>query len=374
MTNDDKKVNHTVADDEIDLIELAKTIWNGRKLLIKTVLVFMVFGLLVALFSPKQYLASTTMVPQISNSKSKLGGLSSLAAMAGFNLDINTDVNELSPFVYPQIVQSVPFQLEIMNSSYTFSDVEKPVTLYEYFIEYAKPGFSSIVKKYTIGLPGVIISSLKGKHELSIDSVGKTIQITGEQEKVRKIIAHNLTLETNDKEGYVVLNSQFHEPKLAAEVAQKGQELLQKYIIEFKIEKASAQLAFINERHNEKKKEFQQAQSRLAAFIDRNKNVTSAVARIEEQRLQNEYKLAFDVYSNLAQQLEQAQIKVKEETPVFSVVKPVTVPLEKSKPKRSLILVIWTFMGGVVGLGWIFGKQLHATVKAKWNGEPPQKS
>lgn len=369
MTEEVKK-NQAVAEDEIDLIALAKTIWDGRKTIILTVLAFMVIGLAVALFSAKEYTASTTMVPQISTKSSKLGGLSSLAAMAGFNLDMNMESSQLSPFIYPQIVQSVPYQLEIMNTKFNFSEVDRPVTILEYYTEYYKPGFLSTVKKYTLGLPGVILGSLRGEREQTAASVGtKTIQLSEDQERIRKMIAENISLETNDKEGYLILSSRFPEPKLAAEVAQKGLELLQQYITEFKIEKATAQLEFIEERHKEKKKEFREAQATLAAFRDRNKNVTSAMARTEEERFQNEYQLAFDVYSELAQQLEQARITVKEDTPVFSIVKPVIVPLEKSSPNRPMILIIWTFLGGVVAIGWIFGKQFLSTVKTRWNEE-----
>lgn len=374
MTNNTTKKT-TDEDDEIDLIALAKTMWDGKKTIILTVLVFMIIGLMVAMFSPKEFSASTTMVPQISNKSSKLGGLSSLAAMAGFNLDMNMETSQLSPYIYPQIVQSVPFQLEIMQTKFHFAEVPQPVTIEEYYLVLYEPGFFSTLKKYTLGLPGVIIGSIRGKKETeetwgANDSIArKTIQLTEDQEIIRKMIGNSVTLETNDKEGYVTLTASFGEARLAAEVAQRGQELLQKYITEFKIEKAQAQLQFIEERFNEKKKEFRQAQASLAAFRDRNKNVTSAMARTEEERLQNEYKLAFDVYSELAKQLEQARITVKEDTPVFSIVKPVVVPLEKSKPNRPMILVIWTFLGGIIGIGWIFGKQFLATVKGKWNAE-----
>jgi LPS O-antigen subunit length determinant protein (WzzB/FepE family) len=371
MTEKIKNNHIPVADDEIDLIALAKTIWDGRKTIITTVLLFMLIGLGVALLSPKEYTASTTIVPQNLNKNFRLGSLSSLAAMAGVNLDLNMETRELSPYIYPQIVQSDPFQLEIMNTPFIFSDVDKPVSLYEYYTNYSKPGVISLVKKYTLGLPGVIIGAIRGKKEETPDSIaGKIIQLTAEKEGIRNLIAQNVTLETNDKEGYIVLNTRFHEPRLAAEVAQKGQELLQKYITKFKIEKASAQLLFIQERYAEKKTEFYQSQTNLAAFLDRNKNVTSAMARTEEARLQYEYKLAFEIYSQLSQQLEQARIKVKEDTPVFAIVKPVKVPMEKSKPNRPMIFVIWTFLGGVIGIGWIFGKQFLQTIKTKWNEEP----
>jgi len=50
---DTKQTGQTqVAEDEIDLIQLAKTLWAGRRSVIKTTLIFMVLGLFIALFSP----------------------------------------------------------------------------------------------------------------------------------------------------------------------------------------------------------------------------------------------------------------------------------------------------------------------------------
>lgn len=372
---DKTKTNNQVADDEIDLIALAKTIWDGRKFIIKTVLSFMCIGLVVALLSPKEYTASTTLVPQISSGSSKLGGLSSLAAMAGFNLNnMNENTGELSPMVYPQIVQSVPFQLELMNTPFTFEDVKQPVSIYEYYTEFYKPGILATVKKYTIGLPFVILRAIKPKAEKELPltttlDINKPIYLTKEQEDVRKIIDEGIKLETNDKDGYVTLNVSSAQPRLAAEIAQKAQKLLQKHITTYKIEKASAQLKFIEERYNDNKAEFEAAQAALANFRDKNKNVTSARARTQEERLQSNYQLAFDVYSQLAQQLEQARIQVKEDTPIFSVIKPVTVPLEKSSPNRPMILIIWTFLGGIIAIGWILGKEFWESIKEQWNKE-----
>ena len=114
-------------DDEIDLLELAKTLWNGRKTIVKYITIAGVIGLVIVLLSPKEYTSSTSMVPQTSQSANKLGGLSSLAAMAGFNLDATNTSDALSPMVYPQIVLSVPFQVELMNTSFTFAEVNHPV-------------------------------------------------------------------------------------------------------------------------------------------------------------------------------------------------------------------------------------------------------
>ena len=373
----DKQINH-VEEDEIDLIALAKTVWDGRKIIILSVTIFAILGLMVALLSPKEYTTTSTMVPQISDSSSKLGGLSSLAAMAGFNMNLNKGSSDLSPYIYPQIVQSVPFQVELMNTPFTFSDVDHPVSIFEYYTEHFRPGFLSLAKKYTIGLPmlvvGAIVKAVKPTPpEIDASSndylINAPISLSEDEESVRKIIQAHVTLETNDKDGYVTLNVVAREPLLAAQAGQKAQELLQRYITEFKIGKASAQLKFIEGRYTENKQKFEESQTALADFRDRNKNVTSARARTQEERLQSEYQLAFEVYSGLAQQLEQARIQIKEETPVFAIVRPVIVPLVKSKPNRPMIIVIWTFLGGVIGIGWIFGKQFFKTIKTKWKEE-----
>ena len=91
----------------------------------------------------------------------------------------------------------------------------------------------------------------------------------------------------------------------------------------------------------------------MAQFRDANRNFASAVARTTEERLSNEYSVVLGVYSELAKQREQANIQVKEDTPIFAVVEPVTVPTERSKPKRALICVAFTFLGGFCGIGLV---------------------
>ena len=69
----------------------------------------------------------------------------------------------------------------------------------------------------------------------------------------------------------------------------------------------------------------------------------------------------------MAKQLETQRIQVKEDTPVFTIIKPVSVPIERSKPNRPMILIIWTFLGGIIGVGMVFGRTFIADVKEKWN-------
>lgn len=356
-------------DDEIDLIALAKTAWSGRRTIIKTTLLFTVLGVFIAIFTPNQYSVTATLVPQAS-SGSKLGGLSSLAAMAGFNMDMGTTA-ELSPAIYPKIVQSVPFKLELLQTKIDFKGKEKPISLYDYYTDEDNQGFNLIgtLKKYTIGLPGVIIKAIRGKQEEAFvvqDAKNEVIALSTNEYEILKSLSENVYLNADVKEGTLTLTAIMPEALAAAQLGQSALTMLQSYITKYKIEKAQAQLDFIQERFEVKKAEFEQAQLDLASFRDRNKFMSTAIAKTEEERLQSEYQIAFSVYNELAKQLETAKIRVKEETPVLTVIEPITIPNEKSEPKRSLIVFVWVFLGGIIGVGWMFGKVYLVDIRKKW--------
>lgn len=353
--------------DEIDVLEVVKTFWNGRKVIVKYTLIAGLLGILIALLSPKEYTATTSMVPQTGNTNNKLGGLSSLAAIAGFNLDLNSISDNLTPLVYPQIVKSTPYQLELMNIPFSFAEVDHPVSLYEYYTEVASPRILSLISKYTLGLPALLISSFKKNTPEESSDRKNPIALSLKQERVRKLIEQKVVLDLDSKQGFLTLTATFPEALVSAQVADQARELLQKYITQYKTSKATDQLNFIEQRYSEKKIEFEKAQEKLARFRDQNKNVSSALARTEEERIQSEYNIAMDVYNELAKQLEQAKIQVKQETPVFSILEPALIPQEKSKPKRTIIVLLWTFLGGFIGTIIVFGKVLFNKISSRWN-------
>jgi LPS O-antigen subunit length determinant protein (WzzB/FepE family) len=361
-------------EDEIDFIALAKTFWAGRKTILISVLIGTVLGVFVAIFTPSTYTVTTIIVPQMaSSSTSKMGGLSSLAALAGIDLSGSASGSDMSPIVYPQIVSSVPFQLELMNAPLNFADVDHPVSMFDYYTKYSKPSVLGVVKKYTIGLPGVIIGALKGKPkelELPKKSVGKQpIYLNDDQYQIKSMLDDAVVLDAAPKDGYLSLTVQMPEALVAAQLADKAMEILQRDITDFKIEKAKADLDFIQGRYDVAKTEAEGYQLHLAQKSDQFKNLTSAVPQVQSDRLQTRYGIANAVFQQLAQQLEMAKLQVKKDTPVFTVVQPATIPSEKSGPKKPLILVAFIFLGGLIGISIIFGKPFIFGLKEKWNVE-----
>jgi LPS O-antigen subunit length determinant protein (WzzB/FepE family) len=341
-------------EDSIDIIALLQSIWTGKKLILKTVLVFMILGLFIAVFSQNEYTASTTIVPQSSSEKPG-GSLGGIAALAGINLGSVGQQSSISPTLYPQILTNITFQKELLETLITIEGQDNKITYKEYYTNVYSPSVLSSIKKYTIGLPGVLIGLLKSDEISKEESKNNDYlpQITQDDKKLIELLLEQLSMEVNDKDGYIGLSTTMPEARAAAELTQKAQELLEQYVIDFKIEKSSSELDFIKNRYQEKEQEFQKIQQKLALYTDRNQNVNSARAKMELMLLQSEYDLAYGVYSELAKQLETQELKVKEDTPIFTILQPVFVPLEKTGPKRSLILIIYTFLGFVLSIGYL---------------------
>ena len=341
-------------EDSIDIIALLQSIWTGKKLILKTVLVFMILGLFIAVLSQNEYTASTTIVPQSSSEKPG-GSLGGIAALAGINLGSVGQQSSISPTLYPQILTNISFQKELLETLITIEGQDNKITYKEYYTNVYSPSVLSSIKKYTIGLPGVLIGLLKSDEISKEESKNNDSlpQITEDDKKLIELLLEQLSMEVNDKDGYIGLSTTMPEARAAAELTQKAQELLEQYVIDFKIEKSSSELDFIKNRYQEKEQEFQKIQQKLALYTDRNQNVNSARAKMELMLLQSEYDLAYGVYSELAKQLETQELKVKEDTPIFTILQPVFVPLEKTGPKRSLILIIYTFLGFVLSIGYL---------------------
>lgn len=360
---------------EIDIKELIAKVWHRRKFISIWMGVFLLLGLFIAFTSPVSYTANCTLVPQMGERRG--GSLGGLASMMGVDMGSSMTGETLSPAVYPQIINSVPFCKEIMETPIVIEKSEgNTITLYDYYTDkkYRPTNIIGSVMRYTIGLPGLLLSAIRSDKEPTTASytdtiTGRVVTLTKEERRVIKSIRGNIQFESNPKDGYIKLGYSFSEPQPTAVIAQNMYATLEKYVKNYKSQKQLDNLEFVEESYERTRKDFMEKQSRLAAFQDANRDLTSAMARTTERRLSSEYEVAYTVYNELARQLEQAKISVKESTPVLTVIDPVVVPHEKSGPRRAIILLAFLLLGGVVSFGWVFAKPFFEEVVGYVKGE-----
>jgi len=345
-------------ENEIDLVELARHIWENRSTIYKFVAVGIVLGLAVALLSPKEYRSGATLMPEVQSSQGsasrllqQYGGLLGI----GGNLDAGPE-GMIPPQLYPQIVQSMPFQLALLNTEVEFREFDTTTTVYRFFDEVYSPSVFSYVKAYTIGLPGQVIGLFKEDEPkvalprgFEVDSI---IAVTKDQMEIIENMRERVSVSLDEESGVINLTVEMPDPNASAQVAKTSISLIKDYITQYRTRKAQEDLQFAEEQLQTAQQRFEEAQNRLAEFRDGNVNLSSARAQTQQERLQSEYDLTFNVYNSLAQQVEQAKLKVQEQTPVVSVLQPVQVPVEDTT-SGAMILIAFVVVFASISLGWI---------------------
>jgi uncharacterized protein involved in exopolysaccharide biosynthesis len=344
--------------DEINLRDLFLPIWIARKQVIIISLICGFFGAILGFMTPVSYTASSTFLPQTSQEGG--GNLGGLAALAGINLNTGAgNGGEISPSLYVTVIASSPFQKRILDSKISLGG--KLFTYREYLANQPSSSISAL-KKYTIGLPGTIISFFSdAKPDFSpvSDSTG-LVSLDDNEYGIRNSLEGKIKLIFDENEGFVSLSVEEGDPLIAAQVAKLTEKVLQDWIIENKIKNAKAQYDFIENQFQEKQKEFFSIQEELANYMDRNQNVLSATYLTRLNRIQAEYDLVNTIYSELAKQKEQAAIQLSKETPTFTILNPVEIPKEKTGPNKK-VYFFGSFFAGLVGaaLWYLVRKPIH---------------
>ncbi|MDB4204923.1 Wzz/FepE/Etk N-terminal domain-containing protein [Polaribacter sp.] len=349
--------NNIEAEDQIDIIALLSKIWDRKKTILKTVAIFGVIGIFVALSTPNKYTALSMFTPNYSGASSGSSGLKGLASLAGINIGSSSESSkEISPMLYGKILESAVFKKELLEAP--LKNLGTVKTLRAYFIENTSTSVLGTVKEYTIGLPSKIIGLFKKESTATIFAPVDGIQTISEQDfEYFKAIDNILSISINDKDGYIEMVGESENPQIAAQVAKNAELILQNQIIAIKTKSSLELLKYLEEQYAAKKVLLRKAQNELSRFKDRNLNIATSSFSNNQTRLASELQTANAVFDNVVQQLEAVKFQVTKDTPVFSIIKPVVVPNEKSEPKRSLILVVWLFLGAVCSIGFVLAKE-----------------
>lgn len=345
---------------EIDWMDILRRIYAIRKTLYKAAGVGVVLGIIIALSIPKQYTVTVTLSPEMNGDKTS-GGLASLASSFLGGGATSSSNDALNVTLAPDIVASTPFVLELFNTHVQTLDGELDTTLVAYLDEQKTPWWG-----YIKAVPSLAIEAIKSLFTEKVDTVSvlNPFQLTEQEyqkvENLRKVITANV----DKKTAMTTVTVTLQDPKVTAIVADSVVTKLQQYIIDYRIKKAKEDCAYLEELYKERQQEYYQAQSKYAHYFDTNRNIAFQSVRAEQERLQNDMNLAYQVYSQVAQQLQVARAKIQEEKPVFAIVEPASIPLEPSSTSRKIILVgVIFFIVCSTGIWILIGKESWKKLK-----------
>ncbi|MBR5540880.1 MAG: chain-length determining protein [Bacteroides sp.] len=363
MVEDKNYTNAPLEEDEleIDLMEYVRKLWNARMLLLKVAAVAAIIGIIIGFSFPKRYTAEVVLSPE--STKNANSRLSSMASMLGLgNMGAGSDANALNFSMASDIIASTPFILELINTPIQTLDGKMDTTLVAYLGTQSVPWWNTVMSlpsKAIGGIMSLFSSNNEQQEEKPINPFHLTPRQRGQINAVKGII----NVET-EKGGMTKLSVTVQDPLVAATMADTVLVKLQKFITKYKTSKAEEDCKYWEQLYNQRQKEYYAAQEKYAKYSDANKNIVLQSIRIEQERLQNEQALAFQIFSQVATQLQMSKAKLQEEKPAFAILEPASVPLYPTGTNKKIIILGLAFLAVAITSAWIlFGKDLWQSLK-----------
>ena len=352
-------------DDElqIDWMGILRQILAIRKTLYKAAGIGLILGILIALGTPKQYTVSITLSPEMGSGKSGNGLASMAASFLGGSVGTDSP-DALNATLAPDIVTSTPFLLELFDARVVSQD-KKIDTTFTAYLDEQKSSWAG----YVLKLPGMAVGGIKSLFTDEEEEKTTTVQegaIELNEKDAAKLggLRKQISAEVDKKTSITTLTVTLQDPKVTATIADSVVSKLQQYITTYRTSKAKEDCQYLEKLYKERQQEYYDAQQRYARYVDANSNVVFQSTMAERERLQNDMNLAYQVYSQVAQQLQVARAKVQEEKPVFAVVEPAVVPLNPSGPSRKVIVIGFVFLAvALTGTWMLLGKKYWLQLK-----------
>lgn len=348
----DNKINKA-EDKEIDLLELASTLWKKRKKLVLWSACGALIGLVVAFSIPREYTTSVKLAPEETDGKSSGGSLGALASMAGLGGGFSSGSDAFYPKLYPDVLSSVPFTTSLFDVTVPTDEKNgnKTLTVRKYMEEEVKAPWWRMI----MALPGKLIGMIAGGDSDKEKGNGKVdnFRLTPKESGLVTALNQRVSATVDTKTSVVTITVTMQDPVVSAVLADTVVSRLRDFITDYRTSKARHDLEYAMKINDEAKENYYKAQQRYADYLDRNQGLAFHSAQTMRERLENEMTLAFNLYNQTAQQVQKSQVKVQENTPVYAVVTPATVPVKASSPKKLMILVGFTFLAFFACAAWI---------------------
>ncbi|AXS82525.1 Wzz/FepE/Etk N-terminal domain-containing protein [Marinobacter sp. Arc7-DN-1] len=295
-------LNPQQQDDEIDLRELFATLWAGKWLIIAVTFLFAAGGVAYALYKPNIYQASVLLAP--ANEENGMGGISGqlggLASLAGINIGGGSSNQTV---IAKEVLRSRAFLADFIDRH----NLAVPLMAVEgWSIKQSDWQYNREVYNPETGqwLP---------------DENGKSQQPT-DWDLVKAFKQNHLSISENKENGMVTFSVKSLSPPAAQQWAQWLVEDINEHMRRQDVAEAEARINYLE-----------------------NKLTDTNIAGMQQV-----------FYQLIESETRTVMLANAQQEYVFKTIDPAVVPQEKSEPKRALIAILATMLGGMLGVFIVF--------------------
>lgn len=290
-------------DDEIDLRELFAVLWAGKIKILAITAVFALVSVIYALSVPNQYKATALLAPAQSESgglSGALGQLGGLASLAGVSIG-GGDSSEAQ------------VALEIMQS---WNFIESFIANNDLAVEvYAAEGWSRSSNQLEINNDVYDVSS---KAWMIKNSQSGEVGPPSSWALFKKF-SEKLSVSEDKKTGLVSVTIEYYSPQIAKDWLDLYVQAINKHMQARQIAKVTNNINY------------------LQAQIQK-----TTIAEMQEV-----------FYTIIEEQIKSKMLAEASPDYAFLAVSPSMVPEQKSQPKRALICILGTLLGGMLSVLWV---------------------
>lgn len=343
--------------ESVDLLPYIRTALKSWKTLLLWASCAAVMGIVIGFSTPRTYTTRAVVAPELTT-RANSGGLSSLASLAGINMNSLALTDAMHPDLYPEIISSTNFYIDLFDMPVTIVEKDSTITtdLYDYIANHTRQPWWN----YVLGAPRMAVGAVKNLFSSADefeDAEGHacmdSLRLTRQQEMVVKYMHKNITASVEKKTYVLSLKVTMQDRMVAADLANYVVEKLQKFVLRYRTEKTQETVDYYEKIYEETHADYLAAQKAYAYYADTHQGVVSQGARVELQHLQNEAQLKYQMYNQTAQNLLAARAKVQQESPVLVVIQSGWAP-QNGKPSKVRLAVLWFILGGGLGIGFVF--------------------
>lgn len=323
----------------IDFNALFKIIWKEKVWIILITLLFAIGGVYYALTAREEFVSTGKILPEYQSKAGGLGQFAGLASLAG--IDVSSAAgggsDAIRPDLYPDVLKSTPFFLDLFKIKVKTKD-NKEMTFSQFYDTF------------------VLNNDIKQENtKIKFPTSNQYITVSYQTEKNLKDLRERISAVIDKKSGLITVTVKLPDPVVATIITDYSMNFLANYITNYRTEKAKRDLNFLAERLDAAKGKYYTNQAKKAQYSDQYQlsMMKLQAADLQRERIESEYKISSTFYNSLLQKYEEAKLKLQQETPVIKVLEPPVVPNKRSEPKRAIVVLLATFLGGILGI--IFG-------------------
>lgn len=181
-----------------------------------------------------------------------------------------------------------------------------------------------------------------------------------------RALGGRISVSRDMKSKVITLAAETPSPELSQKIVQESLRLLEAFVQQKGRTRGSAKAAFAEARLAEARREMAEAEDAFRRFLDSNRNYTMSFdpdVRLKGLRLETELKLRQQLVTTLALNREQALMEEKNDMPILSVLDPGNLPVDKSRPGRSVLVLNALLLAGAAALAWQERRRLLERLK-----------